>query len=134
MALRKIGWLLFVCVLVAGEASAQNWSFDARKVALGSPGTGENLASKMIEEEGQYKSIVLPFGLIQVFRDFDRLDPSKDNFDVILTMEYAAAPLHYTFGRDAASAGQTTPGLNTFVTDIRNATLSRDLKDRKSVV
>ncbi|HTI43722.1 MAG TPA: hypothetical protein VL693_17975 [Vicinamibacterales bacterium] len=127
MALRKIGWLLFVCVLVAGEASAQNWSFDARKVALGSPGTGENLASKMIEEEGQYKSIVLPFGLIQVFRDFDRLDPSKDNFDVILTMEYAAAPLHYTFGRDAASAGQTTPGLNTFVTDIRNATLSRDL-------
>ena len=36
--------------------------------------------------------------------------------------EYAASPLHYTFGRDAASAGQsnTTSGLNNFVTDITN--------------
>jgi hypothetical protein len=129
VSLRKGVLSLAACVLFAAPAFAQNWSFDARKVALGSPGSGENLASKMIEEENEYRSIVLPFGLFQVFRDFDRLNPSKDNFDVIRTMEYAASPLHYTFGRDAVTPGQVsgTTGLNNFVTDIRNATLSRDL-------
>jgi hypothetical protein len=114
--------------LSAGEASAQNWSFDARKVALGSPGS-ENLASRMITDENDYRSIVLPFGLFQVFRDFDRLNPTKDGFDMIRTMEYAASPLHYTFGRDAMSPGQIDQrtGLNSFVVDIRNAELSRDL-------
>lgn len=129
MAARTIVFGLFVCSLVAGEASAQNWSFDARKVALGSPGTGENLASHMIEEESAYRAIVLPFGLFQVFHDFDKLNPTKDDFDVVRTMEYAASPLHYTFGRDSATAGQSNgaSGLNNFVTDIRNAQLSRDL-------
>ena len=129
MSLRRTMLSVAACLLVAAPAFAQNWSFDARKVALGSTGSGENLASKMIEDENEYRSIVLPFGLFQVFRDFDRLNPSKDNFDVIRTMEYAASPLHYTFGRDAVTAGQvngSTP-LNNFVTDIRNATLSRDL-------
>src|SRR5437870_983542 len=104
--LRKTLFAFFVCSLVAGQALAQNWSFDARKVALGSPGSGENLASRMIDEESDYRAIVLPFGLFQVFRDFDRLNPTKDNFDVIRTMEYAASPLHYTFGRDSVTAGQ----------------------------
>ena len=129
MLARRFLLSLFVCGLSAGQASAQNWSFDARKVALGSPGSGENLATKMIEEESEYRSIVLPFGLFQVFSDFDKLNPSKDNFDLIRTMEYAAAPLHYTFGRNSTSTGQVDPqsGLNNFVVDIRNAQLSRDL-------
>jgi len=129
VALRRSVLSLALCAMFATPALAQNWSFDARKVALGSTGSGENLASKMIEDENEYRSIVLPFGLFQVFRDFDKLNPSKDNFDVIRTMEYAASPLHYTFGRDAVTAGQvsTSTGLNNFVTDIRNATLSRDL-------
>jgi hypothetical protein len=120
---------LLVCSLVAGQASAQNWSFDARKVALGSTGSGENLASRMIEDKNEYRAIVLPFGLFQVFRDFDKLNPTKDEFDVIRTAEYAASPLHYTFGRDSVEPGQTSPttGLNNFVTDIRSAQLSRDL-------
>ena len=129
MVARRIALGLIVCSLVAGQASAQNWSFDARKVALGSPGSGENLASQMIADESDYRSIVLPFGLFQVFRDFDKLNPTKDNFDVIRTMEYAASPLHYTFGRDAVTAGQVngSSALNNFVIDIRNAQLSRDL-------
>jgi hypothetical protein len=129
VVVRKIVFGLFVCSLVAGQASAQNWSFDARKVALGSPGSGENLASRMIEDESDYRAIVLPFGLFQVFRDFDKLNPTKDNFDVIRTMEYAASPLHYTFGRDSVTAGQVngSSALNNFVIDIRNAELSRDL-------
>lgn len=115
--------------LVVAQASAQNWSFDARKVALGSTGGGENLASRMIEDADDYRAIVLPFGLFQVFRDFDKLNPTKDEFDVIRTVEYAASPLHYTFGRDSVKPGEVSAatGLNTFVTDIRNAQLSRDL-------
>jgi len=127
--IRRIVFGLFVCSFVAGQASAQNWSFDARKVAMGSPGSGENLATRMIDDESDYRAIVLPFGLFQVFRDFDRLNPPKDNFDVIRTMEYAASPLHYTFGRDSVTPGQVngSSGLNNFVIDIRNAQLSRDL-------
>jgi hypothetical protein len=70
--------LLCASLLFVNTASAQNWSFDARKIGIGSPTGGENMASRMIEEEGPYRAIALPFGLIQVFRDFDRLNPSKD--------------------------------------------------------
>jgi hypothetical protein len=133
--LRRIAFGVFVCSLVAGQAWAQNWSFDARKVAVGSPGSGENLASRMIEDESDYRAIVLPFGLFQVFNDFDKLNPTKDNFDLIRTMEYAASPLHYTFGRNSATAGQTngSSALNNFVTDIRNAQLSRDLNRYRGI-
>ncbi len=128
MPVRRFLLSVLVCALSATQASAQNWSFDARKVALGSPGGGENLASKMIEEARDYRSIVLPFGLIQVFRDFDKLNPSNDEFDLIRTMEYAASPLHYTFGRDTTNSGQQ------FVVDIRNAELSRDLNRYRGFV
>ena len=128
MFVRRFLLSLFLCALLAGQASAQNWSFDARKVALGSPGGGENLASKMIEEARDYRSIVLPFGLIQVFRDFNKLNPSNNEFDLIRTMEYAASPLHYTFGRETTNSGQQ------FVVDIRNAQLSRDLNQYRGFV
>lgn len=128
MFVRRCLLSLFVCALSADQASAQNWSFDARKVALGSPGGGENLASKMIEDARDYRSIVLPFGLIQVFRDFNKLNPSNSEFDLIRTMEYAASPLHYTFGRETTNSGQQ------FVVDIRNAQLSRDLNRYRGFV
>jgi hypothetical protein len=117
-----------LCTLCAGQASAQNWSFDARKVALGSPGGAENLASKMIDDERDYRAIVLPFGLIQVFRDFNKLNPANDQFDVVRTMEYSAAPLHYTLGRDTTNSGQD------FVVDIRDAHLNRDLSTYRGFV
>lgn len=133
--LRRIVLGVFVCSLAAGQASAQNWSFDARKVALGSPGSGENLASQMIEDESDYRAVVLPFGLFQVFHDFDKLNPTNDNFDLIQTMEYAASPLHYTFGRHSAEPGQTngSAALNNFVTDLRSAQLSRDLNRYRGI-
>jgi len=118
---RKIVFGLLACSLVAGQASAQNWSFDARKIGLGSPGGDENLATQMIDEARNYGSVVLPFGLFQVMNDFDKLKPTNDQFDLIRTMEYAASPLHYTFGRDKTDSGSR------FVEDIRNATLHRDL-------
>lgn len=124
------GVVLVLCVSVfASTATAQNWSFDARKVGMGSPTGGENLGSKMIEEERQYRSIVLPFGLIQVFRDMDRLKPSNDDFDLVRTIEYAASPLHYTIGRDSSDSKA-----DDFITDIGNGELSRDLNDYKGFI
>ena len=121
--------LLFASLLFVNTASAQNWSFDARKIGMGSPTGGENVASRMIEEEGPYRAIVLPFGLIQVFRDFDRLNPSKDEFDLVRAIEYAAAPLHYTFGRDTSDTKA-----DDFIVDIGNGELSRDLNDYKGFI
>jgi hypothetical protein len=116
-------------VLASAPASAQNWSFDARKIGLGSPTGGENVASKMIEDERDYKAIVLPFGLIQVFRDWDRLDPSNDNFDLVRAIEYAASPLHYTIGRERSDSAA-----DEFITDIGNGELNRDLNFYKGFI
>jgi hypothetical protein len=121
--------LLFASLLFVNSASAQNWSFDARKVGMGSPTGGENVASRMIEEETNYRAIVLPFGLIQVFRDFDRLNPSKDEFDLVRTIEYAAAPIHYTIGRDTSDTKA-----DDFIVDIGNGELSRDLNEYKGFI
>ena len=115
-------------MLFVNTASAQNWSFDARKVGLGSPG-GENLASRMIDDEREYRAIVLPFGLIQVFRDFKKLNPSNDEFDLVRTIEFAAAPIHYTIGRDSSDSKA-----DDFIVDIGNGALSRDLNDYKGFI
>lgn len=120
--------LTLALAIAASPAAAQNWSFDARSIALGSPGGGESLAGKMIEDTKDYRSIVLPFGLFQVLQHRDDLDPTKDNFDIIRAVEYAASPIHYTAGRDGTNSGQT------FVVDVRNATLSTDLNRYRGFV
>jgi hypothetical protein len=114
---------MFACVLalLASPARAQNWSFDARQIALGSPVGGETLTHSMIADANGYRSIVLPFGLIQVVGDVSALNPSSDDFDFVRAMEDVASPIHYTFGRHATSTGKD------FVVDLRNAELNRDL-------
>ena len=129
MKVRLFLAVLCVSLLAGSPAAAQNWSFDARKVGLGSPTGGENLASRMIDEQREYKTIVLPFGLIQVLRDFDRLNPSNDDFDLVRTIEFAAAPLHYTIGRDRSDSRA-----DDFIVDIGNGELSRDLNDYKGFI
>lgn len=119
---------ILASTVVAGQASAQNWSFDARNVALGSPGRGENLASKVIDEQAGGQSIVLPLGLIQVIRDFHKLNPTNSDFDLVRTLEYATGPVNYTFGRTDGSATQR------FVADIRNADLRHDLNAYRGFV
>ena len=64
-----------------------------------------------------------------MFRDFDRLNPSKDEFDLVRTVEYAAAPLHYTIGRDTSDSKA-----DDFIVDIGNGELSRDLNDYKGFI
>jgi len=107
----------------ASPLSAQNWSFDARKIAMGDAGGADHPASRMIDEQRPYRGIVLPFGLLQVVGDRHVFNPDSDEFDIVRSIEYAAAPLHYVIGRDS---GTSEMGRRLSV-DIRNAALSRDL-------
>ena len=110
-------------------ALAQNWSFDARTIALGGVGGNGNLATKMIDEQRDYTSIVLPFGLIQVLKNRNIFDPNSKDFDPVRDIEFAASPIHYIFGRNTSKSGEAA-----FVSDIRDATLSRDLTKYRGFV
>lgn len=114
---------LVVLILVLGStrAFAQNTSSDARRIALGGVGTSDNPGTEMIDAERPYRSIVIPFGLFQILRDASVFDPASNNFNPIRAIEYAASPLHYVIGRE------DSPAALQFATDIRNATVSRDL-------
>ena len=91
---------------VNSTAGAQNWSFDARRIALGGIGDTANIASQLVKKERGYGTIVLPFGLLQVFEDTSIFDPGDDNFDPVRAAEYLASPLHYTLDRNTSSSGQ----------------------------
>lgn len=120
----RVQWaaLGLVAVLAcAGDVSAQNWSFDARQIGLGGIGSGADIGASMIDEQRPYRSFVIPFGLMQIIPNKNVFDPGNDAFDPVRAAEYAGSPLHYVIGRDDTDTGQQ------FVTDIRNATLSRDL-------
>ena len=116
----------FALVGLSQPAFAQNFSFDARDIAMGGVGSTHNLSTKMIDEERSSTSIVLPLGLIQVFSDTKIYDPNSPNFNPVRAAENAANPYHYVIGRESRNAGETA-----FVNDIRNATLSRDLSRYK---
>src|SRR4051812_32502233 len=88
-------------LLWSANAWAQNWTFDARTIGLGNVGGSGNLSSRMIDEQREYRAIVLPFGLLQVLRDLDVFRPGSPKFDIIKSVEYAVAPLHYVIGRDS---------------------------------
>ena len=116
--------ILLSFLMFCGQATAQNFSGDARRIGIGGVGYSENPAFRLMDEEKQYTSIVIPFGLIQLIQDFDKFNPDNaDIFDPILAMEYAANPLHYTFDRAPGEAQ------GRFVSDIFNGELSRDLND-----
>ena len=105
---------------------AQNWSFDARRIALGGVGTAENVASRMVDEARGYRAIVLPFGLFQVLPHWNVFDPTGDEFNPVCAVEYASSPLHYTIGRKPCDRSEPGPA---FINDIVNARLSRDLNN-----
>ena len=124
--LRKL-WLpvcafAFAAVALPRAATAQNWSFDARMIALGGAAGSGNLAYDMIDRQRPYTVIPLPFGLVQILKDFDVYNPDSPKFNPIRVVEYAASPIHYIIGRDSNTSAQTL-----FVSDLRNAHLSADL-------
>ncbi|HEX7140463.1 MAG TPA: hypothetical protein VF219_21610, partial [Vicinamibacterales bacterium] len=120
---------VFAVLATAATAGAQDWSFDARDIAMGGVGTTGNISTKMISEQRDYTSIVLPFGLIQVFQNLNIYNPDSKDFDPVRAIEYAASPMHYGLTRE-----QTNTGEDLFVSDLRNATLSRDLTRYKGFV
>src|SRR5690348_2400201 len=85
---------------------AQNFSGDARNIALQAAAGQTNFASELAMDAHPYRSIVLPLGLFQVFKNTDIFDPGKDTFDPIRVMELAANPLHYTFNRNEGDSGE----------------------------
>jgi hypothetical protein len=72
-------WILVAVLWWPSAAAAQSWTFDARKIGMGNVGGTENLGSRMIDEQREYRSIVLPFGLIQVLRDLEVFKPAPEN-------------------------------------------------------
>ena len=122
--------LAAVCfVALPRRAGAQNWSFDARLIALGNVAGSGNLAYDMIPPQRPYTVIPLPFGLVQILKDFDIYNPDSPKFDPIRVVEYASSPIHYIIGRDDDTQAQRL-----FVSDLRNATLSRDLSKYQGFV
>ena len=65
-----------VLSFIAGgrTASAQTYTADARKVAMGGVGADANIASSMVESVEPYTVIPLPFGLIQVLKNYDQFN------------------------------------------------------------
>lgn len=130
--MRHLGRLLILTTIAsfaqAAPALAQNWSFDARDIALGGTGNGGSIAADMIQDERTSRAIVLPFGLLQVVPNWHVFNPGDDRFDPVRAAEYAASPIHYIVGRDRTDTGQL------FVSDIRNARLSRDLNAYRGFV
>ncbi len=124
MKIRIPGIALLLCLALSGSAFAQSYHGDARKIGMGGSGFSENIATSMIEEERNYRAIVIPLGLLQLVQDIDRFDPDdKDKFDPVLALEYAANPIHYTFGREPDGPR------GRFIREMINGELSRNLND-----
>ena len=105
----------------ASSASAQNYTFDARRVALGGVGGTPNLASKLVERQRRYKSILIPVGLVKVLSNVRVFYPNREDFDFSRAVEYAYSPFHQVFGRREDITGRT------FFRDTVRAQLDPDL-------
>ena len=108
----------FIAILLlmwsASPAFAQNYSFDARRIALGGVGGTPNLASKLVERQRRYRSILIPLGLVKVLSDIHVFYPNREDFDFSRAVEFSYSPLHFVFGRSE---------------DITARTLFRDIVD-----
>lgn len=92
-------FLLLTALMAAAPppASAQHWSFDARRIALGGTRPVTSIASGMVPRRRQYRSFVLPFRLLQILRDSDVYNPHSIDFDPVRAAMNVASPLHWTF-------------------------------------
>ena len=72
---------VFLLSWAASPASAQNYTFDARRVALGGMGGTPNLASKLVERQRRYKSVLIPVGLVRVLSNVRVFFPNREDFD-----------------------------------------------------
>src|SRR5262245_34796478 len=98
---RRQGALVAVLLLTstASSASAQDYSFDARRIALGGAGGTPNVASKLVERQRRYKSVLIPVGLVKVLSDVRVFYPNREDFDFSRAVEFGTSPLHFVLGR-----------------------------------
>ncbi|MCY4573831.1 MAG: hypothetical protein OXF01_13635 [Gemmatimonadetes bacterium] len=80
-----------------------DWTFDARRIALGGTRPVTNIGSSMVPQRRSYRSIVLPLRLLQVLRDRDVYIPHSMDFDPIRAATNIVSPLHLTFGEPPPS-------------------------------
>jgi hypothetical protein len=110
-------------------ASAQNYSGDARAIALGGIAEpGRNAANFGSGDQRGYTTVVLPIGLFQILKNRDIYDPSSTNFDPIRAVENAASPLHFTINRNEGDTGEA------LVHDLVNGQVSRNLSQYRGFV
>jgi len=102
-------------------AAAQNFTGDARMVAMGGVGGHGNDALGLAGNSRSYHSIGVPIGLFQVLKNTNIFNPSNDEFNPLRAIELATSPLHYTFALDEDSPGEV------LVRDLVNGKISRDL-------
>ena len=120
------GWRdAFVTALLLASAAtsafAQDYSFDARRIALGGAGGTPNLAWKQVERVRRYRSTLIPVGMIKVLSNVRVFYPNREDFDFSKAVEFAFSPLHTVFGRGDDITGRS------FFRDIVHAQLQPDL-------
>jgi hypothetical protein len=111
---------VLVLTAAVSSASAQNYSFDARRIALGGAGGTPNVASKLVERQRRYKSILIPVGLVRVLSDIHVFYPNREDFDFSRAVEFASSPLHFVFGRKEDITARS------FFRDVLHARVSSD--------
>ena len=115
-----LGTVLLV-TMATSPASAQDYSFDARRIALGGAGGTPNVASKLVERHRGYKSILIPVGLVKLLSDIRVYYPTREDFDFSRAVEYSTSPLHFVFGRSEDLT------FRSFFRDVLQASLQPDL-------
>jgi hypothetical protein len=112
---------LLLLLVTASPASAQNYSFDARRIALGGAAGTPNVASGLVERQRRYKSFVIPIGLVRVVKNISVFYPKRGDFDFSSAVEFATRPFHWVVG-----GVEDYPGFKTLFQDIRDARLNSD--------
>src|SRR5262245_37903888 len=124
-----VAMLLPVCVT---PGFSQNFSGDARWIAMGSTGEQKNMAldfaGRVSGENPSYRAIPVPLGLRQVLRHPKIFDPGDPDFNPVRAMEYASNPMHLTLFRNGSDAGEE------LVTDLVNGRISRDLNTYRGFI
>ena len=111
---------VLVLIAAVSPAFAQNYSFDARRIALGGAGGTPNVASKLVERQRRYKSVLIPVGLVKVLSDVRVFYPNREDFDFSRVVEFASSPLHFVLGRKQDITARS------FFRDVLNARLNAD--------
>jgi hypothetical protein len=79
------------------------------------------VASKLVERQRRYKSILIPVGMVKLLSDVRVFYPNREDFDFSRVIEFSTAPLHFVFGRGEDITARS------FFRDILQAQLQPDL-------